>query len=414
MKKIIVTLIFCISAICTSVYAEKAISVYLDNQKIEFDVDPIATNGRTLIPVRAVFEAMGAKVDWDSSNNLITISAPGVHLQLPLKENVLYRNTIKESIDVPAQVINNRTLVPLRVISEYMGAIVSWNPDTNAVHITSTDKIQPVLWNDHFIYYGEINNNQPDGYGGLYRINDGTVVQLGIHNSQSILQGTRYYDNGDVFSGNFKEDEPSDGVYKFANDGSVYSGEFESSIREGYGTMYYSDGSYYKGYWKDDTFNGKGTLYDYAQNISYTGNWTDGEMDGKFTIKNHYNNTSISAIYRDGDLYDNIDAYNDAYEELIEWLETEQEKIYEAADKKYTALLNQQIAKLSSKYNVNSAVANGYSYGKAAAQYQAALMELQSSISAEQSTYISNQLQVLNKTFEKKVISLKAQYGIGY
>ena len=111
-------------------YADNDIKVFLDGQAIEFDVAPIIENDRTLVPLRAIFEAMGAEVEWDEDTRTV-ISAKGDDLC------VFQIDGEAKTLDVPAMIKDDRTLIPLRAVSEAYGCNVEWDGDTYTVTITS-------------------------------------------------------------------------------------------------------------------------------------------------------------------------------------------------------------------------------------------------------------------------------------
>nr|WP_243183051.1 copper amine oxidase N-terminal domain-containing protein [Anaerosolibacter carboniphilus] len=92
------------------------------------DVAPIIKDNRTLVPIRIVAEALGAKVDWNQDLRLVTITLDGQVLELTIDQLI-------EDMDVPAKMIDNRTMVPIRYISEKLGAYVLWFGETKVVEI---------------------------------------------------------------------------------------------------------------------------------------------------------------------------------------------------------------------------------------------------------------------------------------
>ena len=120
---------------CVSVFAEEEIAVMVDGVKVVFDVNPVIENGRTLVPVRAVFEALGAQVDWKDGK---VFSKKGdTEIILPVNENVLIKNGEEIALDVPATITDGRTLVPVRAISEAYGCNVAWNAAKKTVVVVS-------------------------------------------------------------------------------------------------------------------------------------------------------------------------------------------------------------------------------------------------------------------------------------
>ncbi|MBO8168489.1 MAG: copper amine oxidase N-terminal domain-containing protein [Thermoanaerobacteraceae bacterium] len=99
------------------------------------DAFPVIKAGRTLIPVRAVTETLGAKVGWDPETSTITITRDDITIVINLGSMEYTVNGEVKTFDVPAQLINNRTFVPLRYIAEELGEKVSYDPETGDVNI---------------------------------------------------------------------------------------------------------------------------------------------------------------------------------------------------------------------------------------------------------------------------------------
>lgn len=138
MKKricMILSILFTVS--CLSVYANQDIKVFVDNKQVTFDVLLQLIGGRTMVPLRAIFEALGATVEWDESNQTITAYNEAYIVKSTVGSNEMYVNNSKLTIDVPPMIVDNRTLVPARFIAEAFGCDVEWNADDLAVIITS-------------------------------------------------------------------------------------------------------------------------------------------------------------------------------------------------------------------------------------------------------------------------------------
>ncbi|MCL6448751.1 MAG: phosphate ABC transporter substrate-binding protein PstS family protein [Armatimonadetes bacterium] len=103
------------------------ISVLVNGQRLSLDTPPLLEQGRVLVPMRAIFEAIGATVDWDGQTRTVTGRKGDVEVILKIGDvnaRVSGRNV---TLDVAAKVVNDRTLVPLRFVSESLGAAVDWN-----------------------------------------------------------------------------------------------------------------------------------------------------------------------------------------------------------------------------------------------------------------------------------------------
>ncbi|KNY29612.1 stalk domain-containing protein [Pseudobacteroides cellulosolvens] len=107
-----------------ALYPIKAI---VNNNEVPLDVPPRIVNGRVLIPVRSIFENLGAKVAWEQSTGTITISKDSTIIKLTVGSNMAFAGTNQVPLDVPATIVSGRTIVPLRFIAENLGLSVSWN-----------------------------------------------------------------------------------------------------------------------------------------------------------------------------------------------------------------------------------------------------------------------------------------------
>jgi len=134
-KFIVITLcVFLIAAMGSPALAS-GISVQINGNILPFDQPPIIEGGRTLVPLRAIFEALGAEVEWVASTQTVTAVREGVTVSLKIGSNILTRNGEQIRLDVPAQIVGGRTLVPARAIAESFGAEVSWNQNTQTMTI---------------------------------------------------------------------------------------------------------------------------------------------------------------------------------------------------------------------------------------------------------------------------------------
>lgn len=113
-------------------------AVILNDTPLSFDVPPKIENGRTLVPLRAIFEALGATVEWDGNTKTVTAYKAGTVIKLQIGNKTAFKNNQAVDLDVPAKIENGRTLVPLRFISESLGCEVNWNGTNRRVLIKSS------------------------------------------------------------------------------------------------------------------------------------------------------------------------------------------------------------------------------------------------------------------------------------
>ncbi len=149
-KRLLATLIIAvmlISSIGTAFAAEdsKTITVFVDGKEIAFDVPPTSENGRTLVPMRYIFEALGAEVDWIQDENKAVATKGDIIIELTLGSNVMTRNGRQILLDVPAKAIDGRTLVPARAVAEALDAKVDWIEEKYKVDITAANSEPAIL-----------------------------------------------------------------------------------------------------------------------------------------------------------------------------------------------------------------------------------------------------------------------------
>ena len=116
------------------------VTVVIDGQTIQFPTqDPVIIEERTLVPMRTIFEALGAEVDWQEVDGVQTITATteDTTINMTINSKEYFVNGERKELDVPAQLMNDKTMVPLRAIGESLGCYVGWDQDAKTVIIQS-------------------------------------------------------------------------------------------------------------------------------------------------------------------------------------------------------------------------------------------------------------------------------------
>lgn len=112
------------------------IMVKVDGVPIEFDSPPfIDARDRLMVPLRAIGEALGADVSWDAGTRAVTIAGDGTTLRFTIGSVYASVNGQVKTMDTSPVIKNDRTMVPLRYVGEYLGAIVNWYPDTRTATV---------------------------------------------------------------------------------------------------------------------------------------------------------------------------------------------------------------------------------------------------------------------------------------
>lgn len=107
--------------------------VFLGKNELKFDQPPVIREGRLLVPLRAISEGMKAQVDWDPATKTVTVTKGDTVVVLFLDKAEVLVNGEKMALEVPAMVVNNRTLVPLRFLHEIFKGKVNYDEKTGDV-----------------------------------------------------------------------------------------------------------------------------------------------------------------------------------------------------------------------------------------------------------------------------------------
>lgn len=130
--------------------AAKAITIYVDGVQLKTDVPPVMVQGRVMLPLRAIFEALDARVYWNQKSQTVTGIKGDTTIVLKIKSKVATINDQTVTLDVPAQTLRGRTMVPVRFVSEALGQDVGWNSKDQIVSIKSdtpsNNSISPVSY----------------------------------------------------------------------------------------------------------------------------------------------------------------------------------------------------------------------------------------------------------------------------
>ena len=121
-------------------FADNSPSVYVNGEKLLFadNVNPYidVTSGRTLVPMRGIYEAIGATVEWDGVTRTAFAMKGDTYTTVQIGNKKAFVNNEEHTLDVEAVITNDRTFLPLRFVAEALGAQVEWDHDNYAVVIT--------------------------------------------------------------------------------------------------------------------------------------------------------------------------------------------------------------------------------------------------------------------------------------
>ncbi len=141
-RRILSAILILVLALALSLpaFADGGITVYLDGELLSFDVEPLIADSRVLVPMRGVFEALGAEVSWNGETKTAVAEDPGSGsgVAITIGSNIMLDSEGNKIIlDVPARIENGRTLLPLRAVAEAFDCTVNWDGEKREVGIVS-------------------------------------------------------------------------------------------------------------------------------------------------------------------------------------------------------------------------------------------------------------------------------------
>ena len=192
---IIVALIVSPSLVGITYANTSEIRVLIDGTAIEFDVPPQIVSGRTLVPMRAIFEALDAKVEWDGEAQVVTAYTKwGNIMTLTVGSTHIYIDGVKEQMDIAPIIQDGRTLVPARFVAQALGYEVHWDAVNSNVLINTNPFVrlnpqpitltnEPISWRDlgswiiHYLDSGGISELERE----VVRLTNIKREQHGVH-----------------------------------------------------------------------------------------------------------------------------------------------------------------------------------------------------------------------------------------
>lgn len=111
------------------------ITIKINGNVVVFDQQPMVVDGRTLVPLRAIFDQLGVRTEWDEKTKMVKASKGKKKMSLKIGDHQAMVDGKAIKLDQQARIVNGRTLVPLRFVSESIGAQVNWDGKTGTVDI---------------------------------------------------------------------------------------------------------------------------------------------------------------------------------------------------------------------------------------------------------------------------------------
>ena len=145
LASIAVSAVMLISSVCfavTPAAAAEVIPVYLNGKQLEFpanDAQPQIYQNRTYVPIRKTAEYLGLSINWNSKTETLTFSREGITIDHTMRSNIVYVSGNPLTFDTRSINVQNRTLMPIRMLGESIGATVDWDNEKRCVYIKTAD-----------------------------------------------------------------------------------------------------------------------------------------------------------------------------------------------------------------------------------------------------------------------------------
>ena len=184
---------------------ENEVIVVLNGETLSFDVPGRLIGGRTMVPLRGIFEALGATVEWDGPTQTVTSTRGDDTVKLTIGKSELYKNDkLHYTMDVVPVIIEeagaSRTLVPVRAVAESFGCVVDWDGTTRTAILTSESDM--LLADANGAYYNVVYEEALED-AILGEINSGAnVIRYGIGQNMKILADSTAAAAGEIVIGN--------------------------------------------------------------------------------------------------------------------------------------------------------------------------------------------------------------------
>jgi hypothetical protein len=176
---------------------EKEYVIIVDYDYAQFDVAPIVESGRVLVPVRAIAETLKIAVLWDAKEQKVTLTGENKNIVLTVGEKIAFVDGKTILLDVPARIVNGRTMVPLRFVGESLGKNVYYNSAYNYVDFLAGKQIIWVcsfdLLEEDDYSWEELKKNYIDLGRFCYELKEGALTYRGIKLGDSIEKAKEKY-----------------------------------------------------------------------------------------------------------------------------------------------------------------------------------------------------------------------------
>lgn len=136
---------FMLTGCAVGAAADGGITICVNEETLQCDTAPFIENGRTMVPMRKIFEALNAEVEWNGETRTVTAVKDDSEITLQVDNYTMYKNGAEETLDAAPVIVSDSTFVPVRAVSQSLNASVEWLGETQTVYINSPEAYNNAL-----------------------------------------------------------------------------------------------------------------------------------------------------------------------------------------------------------------------------------------------------------------------------
>jgi len=304
MKKALSIMLLILLVVSASYAETDEISISLNGEPMVLEEQALIVNGRTLVPVKFIFEPLGLNVSWNGDTRTATGTKENLIIEMTIDNPEVSINGVKQTIDVAPMIINDRTYVPLRFVAESTGAIVVWHGETRSITIEyaenkTYDELLKAIYQDVNDEDGPdapaIRNMYHEILRQVYDIRN-QYIQADIKMKNDLIELaasgglilspnltlTQMMDEFHAYKSLQHNDLRADLSQKYEpfefNNGDLYFGQFTGNKMTGLGYYKFESGGELIGWFSDSKRNGYlSEMYTYGYDYSF---FNDNEEEG--------------------------------------------------------------------------------------------------------------------------------------
>ncbi len=275
-RKFLSTILICAVtlAVCTPVFF--FFKIELDGRLIQTDTPPTISQGRTFVPMRSIFEALGANIIWTDASKSVLATLGEKTVFITVGDSLAFVDNSPVTLDTPAKIVNNRVLVPVRFVSEALGYTVDWDSSTQTINIISdssnlkssdtTANMDPI--DDILPVSGKRPEVDTTPDGNNTKITGDFTTKGKLVGNKFVGKVFAYYTSTKepVFYGEISTNLKYNGEWYIFENEFYLKGTFDEGVLNGKATFFYNDGYFTVDVDNDIIKDGEYNAYDYDNN----------------------------------------------------------------------------------------------------------------------------------------------------